>query len=130
VVPVVRDADRRSLPDLAAEVARLAGAARAGRVEVSELRGGTFTVSNYGSLGGRFASPIIRPPEVGIMGFGAISPRPLVVGGEVVARPTLPVCFSADHRLIDGDLATAFCGHVGGLLADPLRLLAELLLGG
>jgi pyruvate dehydrogenase E2 component (dihydrolipoamide acetyltransferase) len=128
VVPVVRDADRRSLADLAAEVARLAGAARAGRVEVGDLRGGTFTVSNYGSLGGRLATPLIRPPEVGIMGFGAIRPRPLVVGGEVVARATLPVCFSADHRLVDGDLATAFCEHVGGLLADPVRLLAELLL--
>jgi pyruvate/2-oxoglutarate dehydrogenase complex dihydrolipoamide acyltransferase (E2) component len=128
VVPVVRDADRRSLPDLAAEVTRLADAARAGRVEVGELRGGTFTVSNYGSLGGRFATPLIRPPEVGIMGFGAIRPRPLVVNGEVIARATLPVCFSVDHRLVDGDLATAFCEHVGGLLSDPVRLLAELLL--
>jgi pyruvate/2-oxoglutarate dehydrogenase complex dihydrolipoamide acyltransferase (E2) component len=129
VVPVVRDADRRPLPDLAAEVNRLTAAARAGRAEVGDLRGGTFTVTNYGSLGGRYATPLIRPPEVGIMGFGAIRTRPFVVDGEVVPRPTLPWGFSADHRLIDGDLATAFAQYVTGLLADPLRLLAELLLG-
>ena len=129
VVPVVRDADRRTLPDLAAEVNRLTAAARAGRAEVGDLRGGTFTVTNYGSLGGRYATPLIRPPEVGIMGFGAIRTRPFVVDGQVVARPTLPWAFSADHRLIDGDLATAFAQYVTGLLADPLRLLAELLLG-
>ena len=129
VVPVVRDADRRTLPDLAAEVNRLTAAARAGRAEVGDLRGGTFTVTNYGSLGGRYATPLIRPPEVGIMGFGAIRTRPFVVDGEVVPRPTLPWAFSADHRLIDGDLATAFAQYVTGLLADPLRLLAELLLG-
>lgn len=127
VVPVVRDADRRPLSDLAAEVRRLTAATREQRIELADLRGGTFTVSNYGSLGGRYATPLIRPPEAGIMGFGAIRPRPLVVGGEVVARPTLPWCFSADHRLIDGDLATAFSEHVAGLLADPVRLLAELL---
>jgi pyruvate dehydrogenase E2 component (dihydrolipoamide acetyltransferase) len=129
LVPVVRDADRRALPDLAAEVRRLAAAARDGKVDLADLRGGTFTVTNYGTLGGRFATPLIRPPEVGIMGFGAIRPRPFVVDGTVAARPTLPYCCSADHRLVDGDLLTAFSEHVAGLLADPVRLLAELLLG-
>jgi pyruvate dehydrogenase E2 component (dihydrolipoamide acetyltransferase) len=129
LVPVVHDADRRALPDLAAEVRRLTAAARQGRADLADLRGGTFTVTNYGSLGGRFATPLIRPPEAGIMGFGAIRPRPFVVDGAVVARPTLPYCCSADHRLVDGDLLTAFSEHVAGLLADPVRLLAELLLG-
>ncbi|MGH8998736.1 MAG: dihydrolipoamide acetyltransferase family protein [Acidimicrobiia bacterium] len=124
VVPVVRDADRRSLPDLTAEIARLVGAARDGRLDLADLRDGTFTVTNYGSLGGRFATPLIRPPEAGIMGFGAIRPRPLVVDGQVVARPTLPYCFSADHRLIDGDLAAAFAEEVAGLLTAPIRLLS------
>jgi pyruvate/2-oxoglutarate dehydrogenase complex dihydrolipoamide acyltransferase (E2) component len=127
VVPVVRQADRRGVADLAAEVRRLTEAARDQRVALDDLRGGTFTITNYGSLGGRFATPLIRPPEVGIMGFGAIRPRPLVVDGEVVARPTLPWCLSTDHRLIDGDLAVAFAEYVTGLLADPLALLAELL---
>ncbi|MGH9004751.1 MAG: dihydrolipoamide acetyltransferase family protein, partial [Acidimicrobiia bacterium] len=129
LVPVVRDADRRPLPDLAGEVRRLTVAAREGKAELADLRGGTFTVTNYGSLGGRFATPLIRPPEAGIMGFGAIRPRPFVAGGDVVARPTLPYCCSADHRLIDGDLLTAFSEDVAGLLANPVRLLAELLLG-
>jgi len=127
VVPVIRQADRRTLQGLAAEVRRLTEAARNRRVEVGELKGGTFTISNYGSFGGRFATPLIRPPEVGIMGFGAIRPRPFVVDGEVKARPTLPWSLSADHRLIDGDVATAFAEYVTGLLADPVALLAELL---
>lgn len=127
VVPVLRAADRRSLGELGAEVRRLTAAARNRRLDVADLRGGTFTISNYGALGGRYATPLIRPPEVGIMGFGAIRPRPFVVDGEVRARPTLPWSLSADHRLIDGDLATAFAEHVAGLLADPIALLAELL---
>ena len=130
VVPVIRRADRRALPDLAGEVRRLTAAARNRTVEVAELRGGTFTISNYGALGGRFATPLIRPGEVGILGFGAIRERPLVVDGEVRARPTLPWSLSADHRLIDGDLATAFGEYTTGLLADPLALLAELLVAG
>ena len=130
VVPVIRQADRRPLPDLAAEVRRLTAAARNRRVEVAELRGGTFTISNWGAIGGRYATPLIRPPEVGIMGFGAIEPRPFVVDGEVKARPTLPWSLSADHRLIDGDVSTAFSQYVTGLLADPISLLAELLADG
>jgi len=127
VVPVIRQADRRPLADLAAEVRRLTSAARNRRVEVAELRGGTFTISNWGAIGGRYATPLIRPPEVGIMGFGAIEQRPFVVDGEVKARPTLPWSLSADHRLIDGDVSTAFSEYVTGLLADPIALLAELL---
>ena len=130
VVPVIRQADRRSLADLAAEVRRLTAAARNRRVEVAELRGGTFTISNWGAIGGRHATPLIRPPEVGIMGFGAIQPRPFVVDSEVKARPTLPWSLSADHRLIDGDVSTAFSEYVTGLLSDPIALLAELLAGG
>lgn len=130
VVPVIRQADRRSLADLAAEVRRLTAAARTRRVEVAELRGGTFTISNWGAIGGRYATPLIRPSEVGIMGFGAIEQRPFVVEGEVKARPTLPWSLSADHRLIDGDVSTGFSQYVTGLLADPIALLAELLAGG
>ena len=130
VVPVVRQADRRSLADLGAEVRRLTAGARHRTLGVADLRGGTFTISNYGALGGRYATPLIRPGEVAIMGFGAIRPRPIVVDGEVKARPTLPWSLSADHRLIDGDLATAFAEYVAGLLADPVALLAELLAAG
>jgi pyruvate dehydrogenase E2 component (dihydrolipoamide acetyltransferase) len=123
IVPVVRHADRRSLGDLAAEIDRLARAARERKVKPEELRSGTFTVTNFGSLGGRFANPIIRPPEVGILGFGAIRERPWVSGGRIEARPVLPISFGADHRLIDGDLSVAFQEYVRDLLSDPVHLL-------
>lgn len=125
IVPVVADADRYGVLGLAEAIAALASAARSKSLKPDQLRGGTFTLTNYGSLGGRFATPIVRPGEVGILGFGAIKERPLVVDGTVVARPALPVVFSADHRLIDGDLSTAFQEHVLGLLSDPLTLLLE-----
>ncbi|HVW32551.1 MAG TPA: dihydrolipoamide acetyltransferase family protein, partial [Acidimicrobiia bacterium] len=130
VVPVVRRADERPLADLAAEVRRLTAAARERTVDVADLRGGTFTISNYGALGGRFATPLIRPGEAGILGFGAIRERPFVVDGALRARPTLPWSLSADHRVIDGDVATAFGEYTTGLLADPVALLAELLVAG
>jgi len=123
VVPVIPDADRRGLLELAEIIAGLAGAARSGAVTTDQLRGGTFTISNYGSLGGRYATPIIRAPEVGIVGFGSIRDRPFVVDGEVRARPTLPIAVAADHRLIDGDLMTAFQEHVIATLTNPAALL-------
>lgn len=125
VVPVLRGADRLGLLELAAEASRLTEAARQRSLSLDDMRGGTFTVTNYGSLGGRFANPIIRPPEAGIMGFGAIRERPFVVDGQVLARPTLPYSFSADHRLIDGDLSMAFSSDVVASLVDPLRLLLD-----
>ena len=125
IVPVIRDADRRSLFDLADEVQRLTIAARARTITPAELQGGTSTVTNYGSLGGRFATPMIRPPEASIVGFGSIRDRPFVVDGVVAARPTLPISIAVDHRLIDGDLMTAFQEHIIGLLTDPVALLAR-----
>jgi pyruvate/2-oxoglutarate dehydrogenase complex dihydrolipoamide acyltransferase (E2) component len=124
IVPVIRGADRRSLADLATEIDRLARATRERKVKPEELRSGTFTVTNFGSLGGRFASPIIRPPEVGILGFGAIRERPWATGGgRIEVRPVLPISFGADHRLIDGDLSVAFQEYVRDLLSDPVHLL-------
>ncbi|MFN0090817.1 MAG: 2-oxo acid dehydrogenase subunit E2, partial [Acidimicrobiales bacterium] len=123
IVPILTDADRRGVLELADEIARLSAAARRKQLSAAELRGGTFTITNYGAIGGRFATPLIRPGEAGILGFGAIRPRPLVVDGEVTARPTLPVVFSADHRIIDGDLSVAFQEHVLSLLAEPLLML-------
>jgi pyruvate dehydrogenase E2 component (dihydrolipoamide acetyltransferase) len=124
IVPVVRSPDRLSLFDLAAEIDRLARAARERKVKPDELRSGTFTVTNFGSLGGRFANPIIRPPEIGILGFGAIRERPWAMGGgRIEVRPVLPISFGADHRIIDGDLSVAFQEHVRELLSDPVHLL-------
>lgn len=125
VVPVIRDADRRSLFDLADEIHRLTTTARARTITTADLQGGTCTITNYGSLGGRFATPMIRPPEASIVGFGSIRERPCVVDGAVAARPTLPISIAVDHRLIDGDLMTAFQEHIIGLLTDPVALLAR-----
>ncbi|MGF1599599.1 MAG: 2-oxo acid dehydrogenase subunit E2, partial [Acidimicrobiales bacterium] len=123
MVPVVADADRLGVLAMAAEVARLSEAARTGTVTAAELAGSTFTVTNYGSNGGYFAAPIIRPGESGIMGFGAIAARPFVVDDRVEARPVLPIVMSADHRLVDGDLLSAFHECVASALSDPVTLL-------
>jgi pyruvate/2-oxoglutarate dehydrogenase complex dihydrolipoamide acyltransferase (E2) component len=125
LVPVIRDADLLDLLDLASEISRLTTAARDRTITAEQMRNGTCTVTNYGSLGGRFSSPIIRSPEVCIVGFGAIRDRPFVVDGSVMARPTLPVVTGADHRLIDGDVLTAFQEHVCGLLTDPVALMVR-----
>ena len=125
VVPVLANADHRSLRSIAAEIERLTTAARQRTLKPTELRDGTFTITNYGSFGGTWGSPIIRPPEAGILGLGAIKPRPFVVDGQVVARATLPLVVSADHRLVDGDVLGSFLMFVAGLLSDPVRMLLE-----
>lgn len=123
IVPVIRTADRLDLVALATAMSAVATAARARTIGADALRGGTFTITNYGALGGRFATPLILPGQAGIMGFGAMRERPVVLDGTVVARRTLPVVFSADHRIIDGDLSVAFQEAVLAVVADPLTLL-------
>ncbi len=124
-VPVIHDADRLDVFAMAAEVARLSAAARGGTVTSADLAGGTHTVTNYGSAGGHLAAPIIRPGEAAITGLGAIDDRPIVVDGDVVARPTLPVVVCADHRLIDGDVMSAFHHDICRSVAEPIGLLLE-----
>ncbi len=126
LVPVVRHADRLSLLELAAEISRLADGAAQRRLSPQETSGGTFTLTNFGSFGTYQAAPIINPPEAAILGLGAIAKRPLVVGGKLTARPTLPLAFSFDHRLLDGAAAARFVAQVQRLLTDPRQLLLEL----
>lgn len=123
VLPVVRDADRLGLLGIARELARLTEGARTRRIDRADLQGGTFTITNYGPLGGSFGTSIIRPPEAGILGFGRAAERPWVVDGAVVPRPILPMSFASDHRIVDGDLSIGFCLTVRGLLEDPVQLL-------
>ncbi len=123
VVPVVADADRRSLASVAAEIRRLSTAARNRTIGPADLAGGTHTITNYGSAGGHLAAPIIRPGEAAITGLGGIEERPIVIDGEVVARPTLPVVVCSDHRLIDGDVMSAFHADVCQTLSAPIGLL-------
>jgi pyruvate dehydrogenase E2 component (dihydrolipoamide acetyltransferase) len=119
VVPVVHDAQTRDVLDVGREIVRVTEAGRAGHLSPELLRGATFTVTNFGTEGGRFATPIVRPPQVAILGFGAVRVRPVVDGDAVVAAPTLPVSLSADHRVVDGREATGFLEHVLARLREP-----------
>ena len=108
VVPVVRDCDSRSVDELADEVARLAESARAHKLKPEELRGSTFTVTSAGKLGGLLTTPIVNHPEVGILSIGRVAERPVVRGGEIVARPTGTIAVTFDHRVVDGARAAEF----------------------
>jgi len=123
VVPVVHHADTLDLFTMAERINSVVGAARSGDLSAADLSGATFTITNYGSLGGRFATPIIPPGQGAILGLGAVAERPVAIDGAVLARPTLPMVLGADHRLIDGDLAEAFRRAVADDLAEPLHLL-------
>jgi pyruvate/2-oxoglutarate dehydrogenase complex dihydrolipoamide acyltransferase (E2) component len=125
VVPVVHDAHELDLLDLGLEIVRATDAGRAGHLAPERLRGATFTLTNFGTEGGRFATPIVRPPQVAILGFGAVRVRPIVDDDRVVAAPTLPVSLSADHRVVDGRDATGFLERVLALLRDPGLLAAD-----
>jgi pyruvate dehydrogenase E2 component (dihydrolipoamide acetyltransferase) len=108
VVPVVRNCDTRSVPELDAEVGRLAEAARAGTLAPEELRGSTFTVTSAGKVGGLFTTPLLNVPEVAILSIGRIAPRPVARGGEVVIRQIGHLSLTFDHRVVDGARAAAF----------------------
>ena len=119
VVPVVRGCESRTVEELAADLDRLAGAARAGTLKPDELRGSTFTVTSAGKLAGLFHTPIVNHPEVAILGIGRIAPRPVVRDGEVVVRRTGTVGITFDHRVVDGARAAAFGLAVIARLEEP-----------
>ena len=122
LVPVVRHADRMGIRELAGEVARLIQAAREGRSSPEELSGGTVTVTNVGSFGSEFGTPIINYPESAILGIGVIEPRALVVDGKVEARPAVTLSLTFDHRVLDGAEAGRALKALGDLVASPFRL--------
>jgi pyruvate dehydrogenase E2 component (dihydrolipoamide acetyltransferase) len=126
MVPVVRDADRKEIFDLALEVAALALRARNRTVSLAELKGSSFTITNYGALGGSFGTPIINPPEVAILGMGRVQDKPVARDGKVVIRPMLPLSLSFDHRLIDGATAQRFMNAVMARLEDPDPLIPRI----
>jgi 2-oxoglutarate dehydrogenase E2 component (dihydrolipoamide succinyltransferase) len=125
VVPVVRDADTRSLADIEREIERLAALARAGKLAPDDLAGGTFTISNGGIYGSLLSTPILNPPQSGILGMHKIEKRPVVVNDQIVVRPMMYVALSYDHRLIDGEQAVTFLVRVKERVEDPTRLLVE-----
>jgi len=123
VVPVVRDAQDRDLAGLEREIARLAQRARDGQLTPQELSGGTFTLTNGGVFGSLLSTPILNPPQSGILGMHKIEKRPVVVDDQVVVRPMMYVALSYDHRLIDGAQAVTFLVRVKERLEDPERML-------
>jgi 2-oxoglutarate dehydrogenase E2 component (dihydrolipoamide succinyltransferase) len=125
VVPVVRDADRLSFAEVEAAIADLAARARDNKLSMKELEGGTFTISNGGIYGSLLSTPILNPPQSGILGLHATQKRAVVVGDAVVVRPMMYVALSYDHRLIDGREAVQFLVRVKECVEDPDRILIE-----
>ncbi len=126
MVPVVRDADAKSLVEIARDVQRLADDARAGKIRREDLVGSTFTITSLGKLGGLFATPILNYPEVGILGVHQIKQRPVVRNGQIVVGEVMLLSLSFDHRIIDGHVGAAFAYEVIGYLENPDRLLLEM----
>jgi pyruvate dehydrogenase E2 component (dihydrolipoamide acetyltransferase) len=126
IVPVIKDADRKSLLEIAMEIERLAKAAREGKIALSDLQGGTFTITSLGALGGLFATPVINYPEVAILGIHEIKKRPVVRDNQIVIRDIMYVSLSFDHRLIDGDVGARFCKKIISYLENPKLLFLEL----
>ncbi len=125
VVPVIHNADRKSIFDLAREIAELAEKARSGKLTHDDITGGTFTITNVGSVGGLMTFPIINHPEVAIMGTHSIQERPVVRDGQIVIRNMVYLSLGFDHRVVDGALAARFLREVADLLASPELLLME-----
>lgn len=126
IVPVVQDVDQKSILTLAAEVQRLAELARERQVALADLRGGTFTISNYGAIGGLFATPMLHLPQVAILGVGKQVQKPVIYEGEVAVRTVLPLSLTFDHRAMDGAHAQRFLNELIAYLADPARLMLRL----
>ena len=125
VVPVVRDADRLRFVELQRAIEDLARLAREAKLTPDQLAGGTFTITNGGVFGSLLSTPILNPPQSGILGMHKIEDRPVAVDGQVVIRPMMYVALSYDHRLVDGEQAVTFLVRVKARLEDPVRMLFE-----
>lgn len=125
VVPVIRDADARSFAGIEAEIGRLAGLAKNNRLTIADLSGGTFTISNGGIYGSMLSTPILNPPQSGILGLHNIVERPVAVRGNVEIRPIMYLALSYDHRLVDGREAVQFLVDIKSSIEDPRRLMLE-----
>jgi 2-oxoglutarate dehydrogenase E2 component (dihydrolipoamide succinyltransferase) len=126
VVPVVRDADQMGFAQIEKKIAELGLRARDGKLSMAEMQGGSFTISNGGVYGSLMSSPILNPPQSGILGMHKIQDRPVVVNGQIVIRPMMYLALSYDHRIVDGKGAVTFLVRVKEALEDPRRLLMDL----
>ncbi len=126
VVPVVRNADRLSIIEIAKEISRMAADARVGKINPADVGGSTFTVTSLGRLGGLFSTPVVNYPEVAIMGIHEMKKRPIIVDDEIKIGHVMVLALSFDHRVIDGHVGAAFAQEVKSLLEEPDRLLVEM----
>jgi 2-oxoglutarate dehydrogenase E2 component (dihydrolipoamide succinyltransferase) len=124
-VPVVRDADRLSFAEVELKIAEYGKRAKENKLELSELQGGTFTISNGGVYGSLLSTPIINPPQSGILGLHAIQERPIAVNGQVVIRPMMYIALTYDHRIVDGREAVTFLKRIKQCVESPTRMLLE-----
>ena len=125
MVPVIRDVDRKSILQIAAALQELSRKARERSIDLEELRGGTFTLTNVGAVGGTYATPVILHPQVAILCSLRAEPRPVVRDGQIVIRTIMPLTLSFDHRVLDGAEAGRFTNHIVDLLQDPMRMLVD-----
>lgn len=125
IVPVIHNADKKSLVEIARELQDIATKTRAGKIELDKLQGGTFTITNIGAIGGTSMSPMINYPECAILGMARAKDRPVVRDGEIAIGTIMPLALSFDHRLGDGAEAAYFVQHVINLLSDPFNFLLE-----
>ncbi|MDG1450108.1 MAG: 2-oxoglutarate dehydrogenase complex dihydrolipoyllysine-residue succinyltransferase [Ascidiaceihabitans sp.] len=126
VVPVLRDADQMSFAGIEKAIAEMGAKARDGKLSMADMQGGTFTISNGGVYGSLMSSPILNPPQSGILGMHKIQDRPMAINGQVVIRPMMYLALSYDHRIVDGKGAVTFLVRVKEALEDPRRLLMDL----
>jgi len=126
VVPVVRDADQMSIAEIEKEISKLGRKARDGDLSMTDMQGGTFTLSNGGVYGSLMSTPILNAPQSGILGMHKIQERPMAIGGQVVIRPMMYLALSYDHRIVDGKEAVTFLVRIKEILEDPERLVLDL----
>jgi 2-oxoglutarate dehydrogenase E2 component (dihydrolipoamide succinyltransferase) len=123
VVPVVRNVDELTFADIEKAIADLGTRAKDGKLEITDMNGGTFSITNGGTFGSLMSTPIINPPQCGILGMHAIQNRPVAIGDKIEIRPMMYVALSYDHRLVDGKEAVTFLVRIKQMLEDPERLL-------
>jgi 2-oxoglutarate dehydrogenase E2 component (dihydrolipoamide succinyltransferase) len=126
VVPVLRNAERMSFAEIEKAIADFAQRVQANQIKVAELQGGTFTISNGGVYGSMLSTPIVNPPQSGILGLHAIEDRPVAIKGEVVVRPMMYIALTYDHRIVDGREAVTFLRRIKDVIEDPARILLEI----
>ena len=126
VVPVLRDADRLSFAEIEKAIAGLGQKARDGKLAIEDLTGGTFTISNGGVYGSLLSTPILNPPQSGILGMHKIQERPIVIGGKIEVRPMMYLALSYDHRIVDGREAVSVLVRIKECLEDPQRILLDM----